>query len=85
MRNLQSLLGIFILLALAWSMSEHRRAVAWKETGIALLATVGLAILMLKIPGAAGVFAGAKQSPRRRGPAHHSCLAILVEASFPMS
>ena len=62
MRNLQSLLGIFILLALAWSMSEHRRSVAWKEAGIALLATVGLAILMLKIPGAAGVFAGANDA-----------------------
>jgi CNT family concentrative nucleoside transporter len=57
MLNLQSLLGIFALLALAWSVSEDRRGVAWKQAAIALLATFTTAIIMLKMPGATRVFA----------------------------
>jgi concentrative nucleoside transporter, CNT family len=57
MRNLQSLLGIFALLALAWSVSEDRRGVAWKRAAMALLATFATAVVMLKIPGAARLFA----------------------------
>jgi concentrative nucleoside transporter, CNT family len=57
MRNLQSLLGIFALLALAWSVSEDRRGVAWKQAAMALLATFATAVVMLKIPGAARLFA----------------------------
>jgi CNT family concentrative nucleoside transporter len=52
MQNLQSLLGIFALLAIAWTLSEDRRAVAWRQAGIGLLATVATAVVMLKLPGA---------------------------------
>jgi concentrative nucleoside transporter, CNT family len=57
MQNLQSLLGIFVLLALAWSVSENRRAVAWKQAAIALLTTFATAVVMLKMPGATRLFA----------------------------
>jgi CNT family concentrative nucleoside transporter len=57
MQNLQSLLGIFVLLALAWSVSENRRAVAWKQAAIALLTTFATAVVMLKLPGATRLFA----------------------------
>jgi CNT family concentrative nucleoside transporter len=56
MQNLQSLLGIPALLALAWIVSEERRAVAWKQAAGALLATFGAAVVMLKMPGAARAF-----------------------------
>jgi concentrative nucleoside transporter, CNT family len=57
MQNLQSLLGIFVLLALAWGVSEDRRAVAWKQATIALLATFATAVVMLKVPGTTRLFA----------------------------
>jgi CNT family concentrative nucleoside transporter len=57
MLNLQSLLGILALLALAWSVSEDRRGVAWKQAAIALLVTFATAVVMLKIPGATRLFA----------------------------
>jgi concentrative nucleoside transporter, CNT family len=58
MQNAQSLLGIFVLLALAWTVSEERRAVAWKQAAIALAVTFVTAAIMLKMPGTSGVFAG---------------------------
>src|SRR5271166_4660117 len=57
MLNLQSLLGIFALLALAWSASEDRSGVAWKQAAVALLLTFATAVVMLKIPGAPRLFA----------------------------
>jgi len=42
MQNLQSALGVFVLIAIAWIISEDRRAVAWKQAAIGLLVT-GLA------------------------------------------
>jgi CNT family concentrative nucleoside transporter len=56
MQNVQSLLGIFVLLGLAWTVSEARGAVAWKQAVIALAVTFVTAVVMLKIPGTAGLF-----------------------------
>jgi len=50
MLQLQSTLGIVVLLALAWAISENRRAVPWRPVVVGLAVTFGLAILMLKIP-----------------------------------
>src|SRR5580704_12495619 len=36
MQHLQSTLGIIAILALAWLISENRRAVNWRQAGIAL-------------------------------------------------
>jgi CNT family concentrative nucleoside transporter len=55
--RLQALLGIVALPAIAWLLSEDRRAVDWRRAAIALLATILLAASMLHIPGARAVFA----------------------------
>jgi CNT family concentrative nucleoside transporter len=59
MENLQSAVGALVLLALAWAISENRRAVSWKQAGIALAATLFLAILLLKAPPVRAVFGAA--------------------------
>ena len=50
MQNVQSIFGIFALLAIAFAISENRRAVAWRQAAIGLAVTVVFAVLMLKIP-----------------------------------
>jgi CNT family concentrative nucleoside transporter len=55
--RLQSLLGIFAIVAIAWALSENRRAVSVKRIGIGLVVTVALALLMLKIALVRAAFA----------------------------
>ncbi len=57
MQTLQSVAGIGALLAIAWLISENRRAVAWKRVGVGLAASLILAILLLKVPQLKGGFA----------------------------
>jgi CNT family concentrative nucleoside transporter len=57
MLHLQSLLGVFVLLGLAWLISENRAAVAWRQAAIGLVATFVTALVLLKLPGAARAFA----------------------------
>jgi CNT family concentrative nucleoside transporter len=57
MPNLQSTLGILAILALAWLISENRRAVNWRQAAIALGVTLLLALVMLKVPKVEVVFA----------------------------
>jgi CNT family concentrative nucleoside transporter len=47
--RLQSLIGIFAMVAIAWAFSENRRAVSVKRIGIGLAVTVALALLLLKV------------------------------------
>jgi CNT family concentrative nucleoside transporter len=55
--KLQSALGLIVLIALAWSLSESRRHVSFKFIGIALLVQIALAALFLKLPWASDAFA----------------------------
>jgi CNT family concentrative nucleoside transporter len=57
MQHLQSALGVVALLAFAWAISENRRAVDWKSVGAALAVTLIAALLLLKVPQIASVFA----------------------------
>ena len=57
MLNLQSTLGILAILALAYLISENRRAVNWRQAGIGLGVTLLLALVMLKVPKVEVVFA----------------------------
>jgi len=50
MQNIQSIVGIFALLALAFLISENRRLVSWRQAAVGLAVTFVLAVLMLKIP-----------------------------------
>ncbi len=47
---LRGLLGIVVLLALAWALSENRRRVEWKGVAWGLALQFLLALLMVKVP-----------------------------------
>src|SRR5882757_1060417 len=57
MQSLQSAVGVFALLAIAWLLSENRRAVVLKQAMIGLLVTFLTAVILLKIPGVSHAFA----------------------------
>ena len=57
MLQLQSAFGVLALLAIAWLISENRRAVAWKQAGLALVLTIVTALVLLKIPQVTKAFA----------------------------
>jgi len=56
MLTLQSTFGVFVLLAIAWAISENRRAVNWKNAGIGLVVTFIVAVLLLKVPPVRAAF-----------------------------
>jgi CNT family concentrative nucleoside transporter len=56
MQQLQSAVGVFALIGFAWLCSEDRRNVAWRQAATALIGTVALAALMLKVPQARTLF-----------------------------
>lgn len=56
MLRLQSALGIFALLLIAWVLSEKRRAVSLRQAAIGLAATFVTAIVLLKLPVVAHAF-----------------------------
>src|SRR3981081_244548 len=62
MQHLQSLLGIFALLAFAGIISEHRGAVAWRSAAASLLLTFVTALILLKVPGVARAFAAINEA-----------------------
>jgi CNT family concentrative nucleoside transporter len=56
MQSFQSALGVAAIVAIAFIVSENRRAVPWRSVIIGLILTFALALLMLKIPQAEIVF-----------------------------
>ncbi len=52
--HLQSLLGILVILAAAWALSEDRRAFPWRAVIVGLALQVGLAVLLLGFAPARG-------------------------------
>jgi concentrative nucleoside transporter, CNT family len=50
MLHLQSALGVVAILAIAWLVSENRKAVPWRPVLVGLAITFGLALLLLKVP-----------------------------------
>jgi len=62
MLALQSVVGIFALLAIAWVISEDRRAVSWRNAAVGLVVTFVLALLFLKIPQTEAAFAAANSA-----------------------
>src|ERR1700686_4289828 len=75
MLQLQSAIGIFALLALAWAFGENRRAVSLRQAAIGLVATLFTAVALIKLPFVAHAFGaindavGAVASASRAGPA----------------
>jgi len=52
MLHLQSAFGICVIVALAWVLSEDRRAFPWRTVAVGLLLQAVLALLLLKVPAA---------------------------------
>ena len=57
MEALQGIFGYLVFIALAWAISENRRAVPWRTVIVGVVLQVALALLILKLPGAQAVFA----------------------------
>jgi CNT family concentrative nucleoside transporter len=55
--SLQSLLGLGLIVGLAWLLSENRRRVAWKAVAVGLALQALLAWPLLNLEGARAVFA----------------------------
>src|SRR5450759_2731968 len=56
MLQLQSLFGVFALLAIAWAFGENRRAVSLRQAAVGLLVTVLTAVALIKLPFVAHAF-----------------------------
>src|SRR2546430_13442293 len=56
MLQLQSAFGVLALLAIAWSLSENRRAVSLRQMAVALAAPVVTPLVLLKLPPVATAF-----------------------------
>src|SRR5258708_2104620 len=56
MLQLQSALGIFALLAIAWAFGENRRAVSLRQAAVGLAATLVTAVVLIKLPIVAHAF-----------------------------
>ena len=52
----RSLIGFFLLHALAWALSESRRVIAWRPVLAGMALTLGLGALLLKAPPAKAAF-----------------------------
>jgi concentrative nucleoside transporter, CNT family len=59
MLNLQSAAGVLALIALAWMLSEDRRAVPWRRVLAGVAVTFALALVCLKVPQIKAAFAAA--------------------------
>jgi CNT family concentrative nucleoside transporter len=62
MLQLQSALGVVGLIAIAWLLSEQRRAVQWKPVALALAVTIVAAVILLKVPQVVAAFAYVNQA-----------------------
>lgn len=55
--NLQSLLGLVVIVAVCWAISENRKAFPWRLTIGAILVQAGLVLALFAIPGSQVVLA----------------------------
>ena len=55
--NLQSLLGLVVIVAVCWAISENREAFPWRLTIGAILVQAGLVLALFAIPGSQAVLA----------------------------
>jgi CNT family concentrative nucleoside transporter len=53
--NLQSLLGLVVIVAVCWALSENRRAFPWRLTLGAIAVQAGLVLALFAVPGSEGV------------------------------
>ena len=56
MQTLQSVFGVFALLAVAWLLGENRRSVSLRQVAIGLAVTFVTALILLKVPPVSKAF-----------------------------
>ena len=56
MAEFQPFLGLIVLILIAWSVSENRRAFSWRVVAAGLAVQFALALILLKLPGSRIVF-----------------------------
>jgi len=56
MGALQALLGVIVLLGVAWALSENRRGVPWRTVAAGLGIQIVLAVSLLRVPVLRDVF-----------------------------
>ena len=54
--KLQSIIGLLILVLLAWLFSENRRRLNLKAIAVGLGLQIALALILLKMPGSQSLF-----------------------------
>src|ERR1022692_1356865 len=59
LENAQSLLGVFVTMAICWALSEKRSAFPWKLAIGAIALQAGLVLLLFGLPAARSVLSGA--------------------------
>lgn len=52
----QGIFGVFVLIGLAWLLSEKRRLVKWRDVAVGLTVQFVLALLLLKVPASKEAF-----------------------------
>lgn len=50
MKILLNILGLVLSIGLCWLLSYNRKAIPWKRTGIALVAELVMAFIIVKVP-----------------------------------
>jgi len=63
--NLISFVGIFVLLGLAWALSNNRRRFPWRVAGWGLGLQLTLAVILLRTPWGQMIFGGARNFVNR--------------------
>ena len=53
--NLQSVLGLLVIVAACWGLSENRKAFPWRLALGAIAVQIALLLLLFKVPGAQGL------------------------------
>ncbi|MGA8259279.1 MAG: nucleoside transporter C-terminal domain-containing protein [Arenicellales bacterium] len=56
MSIVQALVGLAVMVAAAWAISENRRALPWATVVVGLLLQAAIALVLLKLPASRGVF-----------------------------
>ena len=65
MDALRGLLGLALLLGIAWAVSKGRRSVSWRTVGVALALQFGFALLVLRWGPARTRWSGPRTGSRR--------------------
>ena len=56
MEQYQGIVGLFVLIAIAWSCSENRKAIQWRHVVAGLALQAVLAVLLVRLPVSQSVF-----------------------------